>query len=110
MTVSELKALYGYNFECNISKTFCEKHNDIWGSAFIWLGENIGVEYNYCIDDDGANCSAIYKMELNICTELMETDYNKFIHYEVDFDDVRWVDNLENAMCMALINFFEIYK
>lgn len=108
MNVKELKNMDGYEFECSLFKKICERQNDIWGASFVWLGEKIGAEYNYCIQDDGTNCSAIYKMELDEKTDYMETDYDKFVGYEVDFDDVKWRNKLENAMCQALIDFFEL--
>lgn len=114
MTVSELKNREDYEFECNIFKgttiTGINETNyfDEWGCAFIWLGEKIGVEYNLCIDNttnETINCSAIYKVKLN---EFMEADYNEFIHYEIDFDEHNWVESLENAMCKALIELFDL--
>ena len=114
MTVQELKNRDGYEFECNISKEESvtsinnSNYHDEWGCAFIWLGEKIGVEYNLCVDnttDETIDCSAIYKMELN---EFMETDYNEFVSYEINFDNAEWEQNLENAMCMALIELFDL--
>lgn len=87
-----------YEFECNIEKT--DGDIDEWGAAFVWLGEDIGVEYNLCIDGN-YNCSAIYKMQMNN-DGCMATDYSSFIHYEIDFDDVDWEDKLKDAMCDAL--------
>ena len=108
MNVRELKNRKDYEFECNISRKLCERYNDIWSAGLIWLGEKIGVEYNYCIQDDGTNCSAIYKMEFNEKTDYMDTDYTTFFSYEVDFNDVEWKNKLENAMCEALIEFFKL--
>ena len=94
-----------YEFECNI-EILEEDCVDIWGAAFVWLGDNIGVEYNLCIDENGNNCSAIYKMQMN--GDYMETDYSSFIHYEVDFDDADWKNTLRNIMCNALENLHKI--
>ena len=89
-----------YEFECNIDKSYKDMKTDEWGAAFVWLSENIGVEYNFCIDESN-NCSAIYKTEMND-EGYMETDYSSFIHYEIDFDDTDWQEKLKNAMCNAL--------
>ena len=108
MLVEELKKEIGYDFECNISKKYKNYTNhDEWGCACVWLGENIGAEYNFCIDNS-TNCCAIYKMEFNNKTDYMETDYSTFIHYEIDFNNRKWKTELENAMCKALIEFFEL--
>lgn len=88
-----------YEFECNIERpdTDCV---DEWGAAFVWLGEDIGVEYNLYIDGDN-NCSAIYKTQMND-DGYMATDYSSFIHYEIDFDTDDWQEKLKTAMCNAL--------
>lgn len=101
--VKELKAKDGYEFECNIGEDYKGRETDEWGCAFIFLGD-IGAEYNYCLDS-GTNCSAIYKAEFE---EYLSTNYDEYIHYEIDFDDEHWMENLENAMCEALIEFFEL--
>lgn len=72
---------------------------DEWGVAELWY-DNKGVEYNYCIDD-GENCSAIYKTEINEKTGYRETDYNSFIHYEVDFNNPSWKEILINELDKA---------
>ena len=103
MLVKELKQNEEYEFECNMSNEYkTYKNHDEFGCAFVWLGEEIGVEYNFAIDG-GENFSAIYKMELNHKTDYMETDYDAYIHYEVDFNNINWEKKLENAMCEALI-------
>ena len=106
MTVEELKSNWDYEFECNMSEEYKDKETDEWGCAFVWLND-IGVEYNFCIDS-GNNCCAIYKMEINKETDYMETDYDKYIHYEIDFDNENWKEELENAMCEALIKFHNL--
>ena len=113
MTIQELKNRDGYDFECTLSKREALKGIkkfvtfDEWGVACVWLGEDIGVEYNFCIDDD-VNSSAIYKMEFDYESGYMKTDYDTFIHYEIDYNDRKWKKNLEDAMCKALIEFFDI--
>lgn len=117
MKVQELKNKDGYEFECNISEEYKNMVTDEWGCAYMWLDGKIGVEYNFCIQDDGTNCSAIYKMEYNkytdyngeITEESWETDvFSRFVHYEIDFNDTEWEQSLENAMCMALIKLFDL--
>lgn len=106
ITVKELKASAGYEHECNIDSDEEDVENDLWCAALTWFGENIGVEYNLCIQDDGTNCSAIYRMELNKEEDSMETDYDDYVHYEIDFSDRNWKRKLENAMCEALLKFY----
>lgn len=104
----KFQQLEGYEFECNLKKEiYSDKHSsyDEWGCAYIWLREEIGVEYNFCVDGE-ENCSAIYKMKFNKNTDYMETDTDTFVHYEIDFDDDNWKENLENAMCRAMIDMF----
>ena len=110
MTIEEFKQKEKYEFECNICKEEVENeiNHDEWGSAFVWYenqGEYYGVEYNLCIEN-GENSSAIYKLKCGIYE--FETDYNLSEHYEIDFSDNNWKENLENAMCKALVNFFEL--
>ena len=88
-----------YEFECNIDASYKDMKTDEWGAAYVWL-DDIGVEYNFCIDSYGVNCCAIYKMEMK--DELMETDYDTFVHYEIDFDKADWQNKLKGAMCDAL--------
>ena len=106
MTVEELKHNSNYEFECNISDEYKDKETDEWGCAFVWL-DNIGVEYNFCIDG-GINSCAIYKMKLNEETDYMEIDYDTFIHYEINFSNKNWIEELKNAMCKALIEFYKL--
>lgn len=106
MNVKELKEREDYEFECNIGESYKDKETDEWGCASVWIGD-MGVEYNFCIDG-GENYCAIYKMEFDHKTGYAETDYDVYEHYEIDFDDEHWMENLENAMCKALIEFFEL--
>jgi len=108
ITKEELKKKNNYEFECNISEEHkYAKYHDEWGCAGIWLGEEIGAEYNFCIDN-GTNYCAIYKMQFNSETGYMETDHSTFVHYEIDFGEDNWKEKLEDAMCEALISFFEL--
>ena len=106
MDIEELILNSDFEFECNISDEYKDVETDEWGCAFACLVD-IGVEYNFCIDD-GINSCAIYKMKLDKETECMETDYDTFIHYEIDFDKEDWVQRLKNAMCKALIEFYNL--
>lgn len=108
MTVDKLKKHFEYEFECNLTEDYKDEDDcDEWASAFVWFGD-IGVEYNFCIDNstnEMINSSAIYKTEIN---EYLTTDYDKFVHYEIDFDNENWMEDLENAMCKALIEFHNL--
>lgn len=122
MTIEELKNRNDYRFYCNLTKSrvlneIADMDSfDEWGCAFITikdtiLDEEIGVEYNLCIDkttNKYEDNSAIYKVDYNEADGCIETDYNEFIHYEIDFDNPKWKQNLENAMCKALIEFFGV--
>lgn len=108
MNIQELKSIKSYNFECNMSDEYKGYETyDEWGSAFVWLGDEIGAEYNFCIDG-GTNSCAIYKTEINHDVDCMETDYDTFVRYEINFNDSDWEKKLEDAMCEALIKFFEL--
>ena len=96
-----------YEFECNLSEEY--KDNtciDEWGSATLWLNDRQGVEYNFCIDGNCNSC-AIYKMEYNEETDVWETDYSTFEHYEIDFDNANWKKELEKSMHEVAKKFFE---
>lgn len=107
MKAKELKQSNGYEFECNMSEEYKDYENhDEFGCAFVWFGEKIGVEYNFAIEtyeDEVYTACAIYKIEINNVTGYMETDYDTYEHYEVDFNNKNWKEELENAMCEALI-------
>ena len=111
MTVNELKLNKAYEFECNISEEYKDyKNHDEWGCAFAWFGNDFGVEYNFCIDDSTdkiINCCAIYKTIIN-SEDYMQTITDVYNHYEIDFSVVNWKEELENAMCKALIKFHNL--
>ena len=96
-----------YEFECLLTEEY--KDNtccDEWGSATLWLNDKQGVEYNFCIDGDCNSC-AIYKMYYDEETDIWETDYSTFKHYEIDFNKSNWKEELENIMYEVAKNFFE---
>ena len=113
MTIKELKDKKEYYFQCDIKKRKVLKEIadtdcfDEWGCAFVSVGDELGVEYNLCVDD-GENCSAIYRVDYNENNDCIETDYSIFVSYEIDFDNSKWKKELEDAMCKALIEFFEL--
>ena len=113
MTVKELKKNEVYEFECNMSEEYKDYSNhDEWGCAFVWLGD-IGVEYNFAIetnsdDNEVYTACAIYKTEINNDTGYMETDYDTFNHYDIDFNKPSWKTELEIAMCESLIEFHSL--
>ena len=90
-------------FECTLEELSECKNVDIWGAAFLWC-EKMGAEYNFCIDGNGENCSAIYKMAEDE-NGIMHTDYDTFVHYEVEFVE-DWRNNLRKAMESAIKEFF----
>ena len=94
------------DFECNMTAEELQGtgNHEEWGMAYMWL-DNIGVEYNFSVDS-GGNYSAIYKMVFNEESDYMETDYDTFIHYEIDFSNPDWKEHLKDAMKEALIRFF----
>ena len=94
-------------FECNMEKSKNLTGTDIWGAAFLWAGETKGAEYNLCIDENGENCSAIYKMYADAEGDI-QTDHSTFVNYEVDFEEENWKENLRMAMEDALKYFSQI--
>lgn len=107
MTLDQLKNNPGYYFECYIdgNKYVNCSCCDDWNVCFASLWNDIAVEYNICIDDN-ENCSAIYYVR---CYKdgAWETDYDRFISCEIDFSKDNWRSELENAMCIAMIEFME---
>lgn len=75
---------------------------DEWGSAFLYGENGNGVEYNFCRDgfDD---CSAIYYFKQD--EDYLSTNYDEYVHYEIDFDNENWEQKLIDAMIEALENF-----
>jgi len=84
------------SFELCIDESYSkETCIDEWGAAQYWNGDK-GVEYNFC-KDTGNDCSAIYSMSIN-SEGYVETDYDNYIHYEIDFNDKHWRLKLREAM------------
>ena len=118
MTIKELRSNKEYRFYCDITKRRVLKEIadtdcfDEWGCAFVSLGksgEEIGVEYNLCIDNttnESIDCSAIYKVDYNENDDCIETDTSTYIPYRIDFNNPKWKNKLENIMCKAFIEFF----
>lgn len=105
-TFSEAKNKKHTRFECYISEGYDNtSYCDEWGVATLWINDNQGVEYNLCIDGE-LNSSAIYKMEYNERCEEWTTDYSIFEHYEVDFSNANWKNELKKAMYEAAKKFF----
>ena len=92
-------------FECNI-ETMNNKEVDEWGAAFIWIDNRKGAEYNFCVQDNGENCSAIYKMEADD-NGVMRVDHDTCVHYEIDFCKNNWEEELKLAMENAVRRFFK---
>ena len=117
MTIKELKSNEKYCFYCDLTKRRALKEIadtdcfDEWGCAFVSLGDEMGVEYNLCIDNttnENINSSAIYMVCYNENDNCIETDTSTFIPYRINFDDSKWKMKLENMMCKALIEFFKL--
>ena len=117
MTIKELQNHKDYYFRCDIKRNKVLKEIDDmdcfdeWGCAFASIGDEVSVEYNLCIDnttDESIDESAIYKVDYDADSDTIETDYDKYIHYEIDFNNRNWKKELENAMCEAMIEFFEL--
>ena len=103
-----VKTTKPYDFECLLSEeykgyTCCDE----WGCATLWLNDKQGAEYNFCIDN-GHNSCAIYKAYCDEETNTERTDYDTFEHYEIDFNNANWKEDLENAMYVAAKKFFNI--
>lgn len=111
-----------YEYEVNIDKSYKDKETDEWGCAFLWLDDDHGVEYNYCVDsfhNRTMNCSAIYATYMDHAPAFdddsemdryMETDTSKYVHYEIDFDDDEWKEKLVVAMLKAAYEFWNVKK
>lgn len=67
--------------------------------------KNYGVEYNFCIDGE-ENASAIYLMRYNPSMDDMETDHDKYIHYEINFEEKDWKERFLEKMGMVLLNYY----
>lgn len=111
MTIEELQRKFDYEFECNVTEEYKECGDyDEWGSAFVYFGKYC-VEYNFCIDNstkEAINCSAIYKVNIDDDMDNNCIDTNTYVHYEIDFEKPDWQEELENAMCKALIEFYNL--
>lgn len=71
---------------------------DVWGFAELTDEEKgIGAEYNYCIDEEGTNCSAIYYMFFDKDSGLWNTDYTSCDGYHIKWGP-DWKEQLEKAM------------
>ena len=93
----------GYEYEINIDESKVDKSCiDEWGAAYLWIDDDHGVEYNLCYDN-GECESAIYKA---LYTEYLETDYNSFSAYEIDFSDKDWKEKLVDEMERVALEFF----
>ena len=102
--VEKLKSDKQYNYECNISDIFRDfKCCDVWGCASLTLG-SIGVEYNLCVED-GDDYSGIYKMVRDEDADIFETDPTVFVPYTIDLNNPEWKADLEDSLCVALIDF-----
>ena len=91
-------------YEINFCKEDGNDDTDFWGAAFMWSRDGTkGVEYNFCIEN-GNNYCAFYKMveQGNVMITEKDTD----IHYEVDFNNPEWKSDFVNAMTKAYEEYF----
>ena len=89
-----------YEFELNMDESYADIENiDEWGSAFLQGENGGGVEYNFCKDSND-DCSAIYYFEQD--EEYLSTNYDEDVHYEIDFNNENWEQELIDAMVKAL--------
>lgn len=90
----------------SLSSEMESNNTDEWGCAIGWINNEMGCEYNYCIDN-GENCSAIYAMHWNgepdADESTVSTDGSDFEHYEVDFKDENWEKKLKKAMIKFML-------
>ncbi len=86
-----------YEFRLNMDDSY-KQYTDIdeWEMAVVWVGY-YGAEYNFCLQN-GDDYSAIYFMEYNDETDYWETEYDCFEHYEIDFNNPNWSEDLEKEM------------
>lgn len=89
--------------DCAVSPNDCE-NEDYWGAGFAWY-KSYGVEYNFCVDGE-ENASAIYLMRYNSEIDDMETDHDKYIHYEINFEEKDWKERFLEKMRMVLLNYY----
>lgn len=89
--------------DCSVSPNDCE-NEDYWGAGFAWY-KSYGVEYNFCVDGE-ENASAIYLMRYNSEIDDMETDHDKYIHYEINFEEKDWKERFLEKMGMVLLNYY----
>lgn len=95
-----------YEFELNMDESYDDIVNiDEWGCAFLYGENGNGVEYNFCRElflSEYSDCSAIYYFKDE---EYLSTNYDEYVHYEIDFDNDNWKQELKNAMIKALKHF-----
>ena len=91
-------------YEVNMDESYKDViGGDEWGMAFVWTDDGKkGAEYNYCIQEDGTNCCAIYFMEEDDEGNMI-TDHDDFDHYEIDFSRRDWGQRLIDAMMIFVL-------
>lgn len=72
---------------------------DTWGDIEVFSDEyGIGLDYNLCIDNsdgDMDNESAFYVMRFDPETGYYDTDYDDFVHYEIDINNPEWKSDMK---------------
>lgn len=88
---------FNFHFSDEIIDMYMDKENiDEWGVATITIDGLYGAEYNICIED-GNNESAIYFQELDE-NNFWQTDFSNYKHYEIDFNNPNWNEDLKKEM------------
>lgn len=86
------------NFYLGLDETTERDNIDTWGDIVAWSDDGKrGLEYNHCIEN-GDNMSAFYLMESNEDGSIIETDHDRYIHYEIDFDNKNWRDHMRHTL------------
>lgn len=102
-----------YEFEVSLNRGCMRivretNYYDEWGAACLWIDNERGVEYNFCIDNttnEWIDSSAFYKM---IGTDgSWDTETDEFIAYKIDFDEYNWKEKMINAMIKAAETLWE---
>ena len=88
---------FNFHFSDEIIDMYMDKENiDEWGVATVTIDGLYGAEYNICIED-GNNESAIYFQELDE-NNFWQTDFSNYKHYEIDFNNPNWKEDLKKEM------------
>lgn len=92
-----MKYVFWSDFSDEIINEYMNRENmDEWGVATVTINGLYGAEYNICIDN-GYNESAIYFQEKDE-NGFWQTDFSSCKHYEINFNNSNWKEDLEKEM------------